>query len=139
VRQKGRENRVNARELLESYGEQLRALDALERELAVCRRRAKEDGPGRERNASRAQSLSREAAALRRRLIAKRRETEAWLCRLPGDTERKVLALRYLELLSYDEISEICCFSPRHVFRIHRRAVLRLQSAMEGESLGLVP
>ena len=125
--------------MLESYGEGLRALDTLERELAVCRRRAKEDGDGKERNVARAETLSREAATLRRRLYRRRREAEAWLERLPDGSERRVLALRYLNLLSYDEISEICYFSQRHVFRLHRRAVLRLQSLMEEEARKAAP
>ena len=121
---------MNARETLESYGELANKLDSFQHELALCLCHAAKGTQGVERWQRRVKALQSDIRKHRRLCQRRSGEIEQLLMTLPDETMRKVLALRYLSLLPYGEISEILHFSLRHVYRIHHQAAARLQAMM---------
>jgi DNA-directed RNA polymerase specialized sigma24 family protein len=115
--------------MLESYGSLLARADARAREMALCLRHAAE-GEENERWQAKARLLKAEIKKIRRQATGRRQEIEQALCRLNSPREAQVLSLRYLSLLSYDEISEVIHFSTRHIYRVHREAAARLDELM---------
>ena len=120
---------MNAREMLESYGGLLARAEARAREMALCLRHAKE-GKEAERWQAKARLLKAEIRKIRRQAAARRHEIEQALCRLDSPREAQVLSLRYLSLLSYDDISEVIHFTTRHIYRVHKESVAKLDRLM---------
>ena len=121
---------MNARETLESYGELVHKLDSFQHELALCLCHAAKEPQALERWQRRMKALKADIRKHRRLCQRRSVEIEQLLMKMPDETMRKVLALRYLSLLSHAEISEVLHFSLRHVYRIHRQAAERLQAIM---------
>ncbi len=119
---------MTARETLESFGGLVDQLDRFQSELALCRIHAQEDTRSPERWQRRIRALQADIRRHRRLCRSRQGEIERLLSTLPDETMRTVLALRYLNLFSYAEISEVLHFSLRHIYRIHQQAAARLQA-----------
>ena len=123
---------MNAREMLESYGELVSRAEARAREMALCLRHAKEEeaAEAAERWQAKACLLKADIRKIRRQAAIRRHEIEQALCRLDSPRERQILSLRYLNLLPYDDISEVIHFSTRHIYRVHKESVAKLDRLM---------
>lgn len=73
--------------------------------------------------AVRIQELQEEIEALRRQLDRARREVKHTVSLLPDPRRRCMLEMRYLSHLTWEEISEGLCISPRAALRLHKRAL----------------
>ena len=121
---------MTARELLESYGGLTDRLEDVLQELDLCRLRAKSEPEGAERWRSRARVLSAQARTLKRQVHARQEDIQQTLMLLTDPLERKVLTMRYLDRLSYREISAATRFSERTIYRGHHSAVETLDLLM---------
>lgn len=54
------------------------------------------------------------------------------MSQLDDETLARVLTLRYLGLLSYEQIGRALGFSPRHIYRLHVKGVEAMQTLLEG-------
>ncbi len=114
--------------MLESYGGLVDQLDSFQHELALCHIHAQEGARSPERWQRRIRALQADIRRHRRLCQSRQGEIERLLSMLPDENMRRVLALRYLNLFSYGEISEVLHFSLRHIYRIHHQAAARLQA-----------
>lgn len=74
-------------------------------------------------NAVRIEELQNEIEALRRQLERARNEIKHTVQRIPDPRRRCMLEMRYLSHLTWDEISDSLCISPRAALRLHQRAL----------------
>ncbi len=116
--------------MLESYGAAAARLERLEREALLCRRYQAE-ASDKARWERRAKELAAEIRKARRLLLNRKGEIECKLLCLQEPKDALVLKMRYLDLYPYDTIAEVLGFSPRHIHRIHVRAVGRLSGFMD--------
>ena len=119
---------MTAREMLEGITRLRAQVAALETECAALQERALRRGgaaPGGRLTLAQ-EELKRAYKLLKRRL----KDLSRYAADLPRLAERQVLALRYIEGMRYEEISEALYFSPRHVYRLHGSAVVHLQETM---------
>lgn len=124
------EYRLSAREILEGYGELLQKSRALSEESDACRQRLERDGTNAGLWLGKARRLQAEALRLQRLARRRQLQAEGLLARLPDAEGRAVLSLRYISLMRYEEIGEVLGYSPRHIYRLHLRAVQRLQQGI---------
>jgi DNA-directed RNA polymerase specialized sigma24 family protein len=121
---------LNARDLLESYGDLLDKSALLARETAMCKRHMQQDAA----NAAHWQRKATRNLAERKRLqtqIGRRqKQLNYLLAHLPDEAQRQVLTLRYISLMSYAQISDALHFSERHIYRLHLRGVRALDALL---------
>lgn len=121
---------LTARERLESYTSLQYRMDRLTRELSQARRYIKETQQP-VRWQIRARHLQDDIRQTNTLLFRRKKELEALLSRLPREEERQVLALRYLGLYSYDDISQTMAYSERHIYRLHLQGIQQLDSILQ--------
>lgn len=122
---------MNAREMLENYGELVEKSRVKAREVAICRRQAGRDAENEERLQKRLARLLSEQKSLNRRMLSRQKQLEHLLSKMEEEQQSQVLALRYLGLLSYEQIGRALHFSPRHIFRLHLTGVKALEKILE--------
>lgn len=118
---------MTAREMLESYGALLSRDAALIRERKACLSHARNGPENAEHWIRRAKSLQAERNRVQRQLSRRLKELRLMLATLEDPALGELLALRYLSLMSYEDISEEMGFSLRHIYRLHLRAVALLE------------
>ncbi|NLW19940.1 MAG: sigma-70 family RNA polymerase sigma factor [Clostridiales bacterium] len=121
---------MNARELLEGYGQLQQQARAQAVTLATLRKRPPFCPPPGQRE----EELRRAGRALQRKISARHRQLVGMLDRLGSLPERQVLELRYLHLLTYEDISLALNYSPRHIYRLHLKGMARLNHLLEDEN-----
>ncbi len=124
---------MTARELLESYGPLVRELDALHRELDLCLRNRDNDSLDPEHWDRNVRVLEGKVEAKSKEERACRMRIDHALIQLQNKSERQLLTLRFVDLLSHEEISEVTSFCKRHIFRTQRNAIERMQEIMNYE------
>ncbi len=126
---------MNARELLEDYGELREKAGARGREATACKkqlaRAIAQESANEAHLKKRLHRLSAEQKSLQRRMTQRQKQIEHLLSSLKMETLGQVLALRYLSLLSYEQIGQSLHFSSRHVQRLHVLGVAELQKLLE--------
>ena len=122
---------MTLRELLESYGMLLDKSHCLARETAVCLRRAQENKANASHWRGKAELLVSESGRLNSLIEQRREQLIQMILSLPDDRESIVLELRYISLMGYRDISKAMRFSLRHVYRLHKRGVERLDALAE--------
>jgi len=61
------------------------------------------------------------------RLLRMKYEIKVIIDRIGNADHRTVLEWRYLNCLKWDQIAERMNYHPRHVFRLHKRAILSIE------------
>lgn len=122
---------MNARETLENYGELREKAELKAREAALCKKQLARDTANESHLKIRLSRLTREQKSLQRRLLSRQKQIEYLLSLLEEEQLSRVLALRYLSLLSYEQIALSLHFSPRHIYRLHVKGVMALQKILE--------
>ena len=121
---------MTAREILESYGEMLQKSALMARETAACRRHAVRDKANAAHWEGKTTRLIKERRSLDTRINRRLKQLDALLARLPDQAAAQVLALRYISLMSYAQISEALHFSERHIYRLHLKGVHALDTLL---------
>lgn len=121
-----------ARELLDSLGQLSRRLEQKRREQALCARRLLEEGHPRWQR--RGNELKQEIKALEEQAHQRSQAIEDLVCALEEEVLRQMLLLRYVQQLSYQDISLVLGYSLRHIHRLHLDAMARLEARLgDGE------
>lgn len=123
---------MTARELLESYGPLVRELDSLRRQLDLCLRNRDDDSQDPEHWDRCIRILEGKVEAKSKEERACRMRIDHALIQLQNKSERKLLTLRFVDLLSHEQISDVTSFCRRHIFRTQRNAIERMQEIMNG-------
>lgn len=122
---------MNARETLENYGELREKAETKAREIMLCKRQLARDAASESHLKTRLSRLTREQKSLQRQLLRRQKQIEHLLSLLQEEQLSRILALRYLSLLSYEQIGQALHFSSRHIYRLHVRGVMALQKILE--------
>ncbi|NLX83227.1 MAG: sigma-70 family RNA polymerase sigma factor [Clostridiales bacterium] len=121
---------MNARDLLESFGDMLDRSALLARETAMCKRHIQKDAFNADYWHNKAKRNLAERKRLQTQLERRQKQLNYLLSSLPDEAQRQVLALRYISLMSYAQISETLHFSVRHIYRLHLKGVKALDALM---------
>ncbi len=123
---------MSARELLESYGALREEAGLRLYELRALRaRRNSGQAPS-----SRERDLLARCRTLQRKMKSRQKQLTCLLAQLDSQSERLVLESRYLQGMSYEDISLALNFSPRHIYRLHLRGVTALNAILGAQADG---
>lgn len=125
---------MTAKEMLDSVRACNTRVDTLLRKKRKLLELSSRDEPLREDPAAQNALLEQEIAEAYRELSLKTRRVSRLIERLPLFEERETLQLRYIRLVRYPDIAEILGYCERQIFRIHSRAIKRLETLVAGET-----
>ena len=120
---------MTARELLDRHGDLLARAQAIQKDLAALKR--KPGSANEEACQRRLARLSDELRKLKRRLTASQARLLHLMKQLEDPLLSQVLSLRYLKLLSHQQISEALHFSQRHIHRLQLRGIQEMDRVLQ--------
>ena len=126
---------ITPRGLLESYRWLQDKASHLARETALCRKQARGSTVNAVFWQRREARLAVESGHLSRLINLRRQQLNDLLFLLPNEEQRQVLALRYISLMSYPDISKAIQFSLRHVYRLHNQGIEQLDALANTDSI----
>lgn len=83
------------------------------------------DVPGQEEITARLTEMETELRAEYHALLERRKQTKETIRRIPNETQRTVLEMRYIEGLPFFRIAMAMNYDERTVYRLHRKALTR--------------
>ena len=125
---------MTAKEMLDSVRACNTWVDTLLRKKRKLLELSSRDEPLREDPAAQNALLEQEIAEAYRELSLTTSRVSRLIERLPLFEERETLQLRYIRLVRYPDIAEILGYCERQIFRIHSRAIKRLETLVAGET-----
>ena len=125
---------MTAKEMLDSVRACNTRVDTLLRKKRKLLELSSRDEPLREDPAAQNALLEQEIAEAYRELSLTTIRVSRLIERLPLFEERETLQLRYIRLVRYPDIAEILGYCERQIFRIHSRAIKRLETLVAGET-----
>lgn len=125
---------MTAKEMLDSVKACNTRVDTLLRKKRKLLELSSRDEPLREDPAAQNTLLEQEIEEAYQDLSLKTRRVSRLIERLPLFEERETLQLRYIRLVGYPDIAEILGYCERQIYRIHSRAIKRLETLVAGEN-----
>lgn len=125
---------MKARKLLESIKEQNMRVDVLLRKKRKLAAQVSADDPLFEDRMAQSAALEKEIETAYLLLRHQTRCVSQLIDRLPVFEERETLTLRHIRLLGYPDIAEILGYCERQIYRIHHRALSRLETLLSQDT-----